>query len=81
MRLREEIASLICIHENGIGTRELVDAQEGTDHQGEWQSALNTADHILDYLAGESMAGILVLPNEAVSRVRDASSTENAAGG
>jgi hypothetical protein len=50
MTLREEIASLICIHENGIGTRELVEAQEGTDHQGEWQSALKTADAILDML-------------------------------
>jgi hypothetical protein len=50
LTLREEIASLICIHENGIGTRELVEAQEGTDHQGEWQSALKTADVILEML-------------------------------
>lgn len=50
LKLREEIATLICIHENGIGTRELVEAQEGTDHQGEWQSALKTADFILDML-------------------------------
>jgi hypothetical protein len=50
LTLREEIATLICIHENGIGTRELVEAQEGTDHQGEWQSALKTADVILEML-------------------------------
>jgi hypothetical protein len=50
MTLQEEIASLICIHENGIGTRELVEAQEGTDHQGEWQSAMKTAGVILDML-------------------------------
>lgn len=50
LTLREEIASLICIHENGIGTRELVEAQKGTDHQGEWQSALKTADVILEML-------------------------------
>jgi hypothetical protein len=50
LTLREEVASLICIHENGIGTRELVEAQEGTDHQGEWQSALKTADAILEML-------------------------------
>jgi hypothetical protein len=48
--LQEEIATLICIHENGIGTRELVEAQEGADHQGEWQSAMNTAGIILDTL-------------------------------
>lgn len=50
MTLQEEIASLICIHENGIGTRELVEAQEGTDHQGEWQSAMKTAGVILETL-------------------------------
>lgn len=50
MTLQEEIASLICIHENGIGTRELVEAQEGTDHQGEWQSAMETAGVILETL-------------------------------
>jgi hypothetical protein len=50
LTLQEEIASLICIHENGIGTRELVEAQEGTDHQGEWQSAMKTAGIILDML-------------------------------
>jgi hypothetical protein len=50
MTLQEEIASLICIHENGIGTRELVEAQEGTDHQSEWQSAMKTAGVILDML-------------------------------
>jgi hypothetical protein len=48
--LREEIAALICEHENGIGTRELAEAMAGTDHQGEWQQALGTADAILDYL-------------------------------
>jgi hypothetical protein len=48
--LQEEIATLICIHENGIGTRELVEAQEGTDHQGEWQSAMKTAGIILEKL-------------------------------
>lgn len=52
MTLQEEIASLICIHENGIGTRELVEAQEGTDHQGEWQQAMNTAGIIIDALQG-----------------------------
>jgi hypothetical protein len=50
LTLTEEVAALICIHENGIGTRELVEAQEGSDHQGEWQSALKTADAILEYL-------------------------------
>jgi hypothetical protein len=50
LTLQEEIASLICIHENGIGTRELVEAQEGTDHQGEWQSAMETAGIILETL-------------------------------
>lgn len=50
LTLQEEVASLICIHENGIGTRELVEAQEGTDHQGEWQSAMKTAQIILDML-------------------------------
>jgi len=50
MTLQEEVATLICIHENGIGTRELVEAQEGTDHQGEWQSAMKTAGIILEML-------------------------------
>jgi hypothetical protein len=50
LTLTEEVATLICIHENGIGTRELVEAQEGTDHQGEWQQAMNTAAIILDML-------------------------------
>jgi hypothetical protein len=35
LTLREEIASLILIHNNGIGTRELVEAEEGTDHKME----------------------------------------------
>jgi putative transposase len=50
LTLTEEVATLICIHENGIGTRELVEAQEGTDHQGEWQQAMKTAEIILDML-------------------------------
>jgi hypothetical protein len=61
--LREEVAALICEHENGIGTRELVEAQEGSDHQGEWQSALKTADAILDYLRTSEQR------EEAISRV------------
>lgn len=50
LTLTEEVATLICIHENGIGTRELVEAQEGTDHQGEWRSAMKTAGIILEML-------------------------------
>jgi hypothetical protein len=47
---REEIASLILIHNNGIGTRELVEAEEGSDHQFERQASLRAADAILEML-------------------------------
>jgi hypothetical protein len=52
LTLREEVASLILIHNNGIGTRELVEAEEGTDHQFERAASLKAADAILEMLRG-----------------------------
>jgi hypothetical protein len=52
LTLTEEVASLICIHNNGIGTRELVEAEEGTDHQEEWGAAMKAAEAILEMLRG-----------------------------
>jgi hypothetical protein len=75
LTLREEVASLILIHNNGIGTRELVEAEEGTDHQFERAAALEAADAILEMLRGREdlEASIKRIVDEAFANSPDRS--------
>lgn len=50
MTLREDLALDILEHFCGYGARELSEAEDGEDHQEDWEAALKTADIILDRL-------------------------------